>query len=110
TGWTSSSRAWPGRRNGGRIPATRYPATPPSRTTAWWWRAPTDNGPERSWYQRSRTLFAAKLRPPLLGKGTRAFLRVLAGEHGHAHRGLERERLVLRHALGLPDDPQDGPH
>ena len=46
-GGTSSSRAWPGRRNGGRIPATRYPATPPSRTTAWSSPAPTmgPNGP-----------------------------------------------------------------
>jgi len=32
--------AWPGRRNGGRIPARRYPPTPPSRTTAWWSPAP----------------------------------------------------------------------
>jgi hypothetical protein len=39
------SRAWPGRRNGGRIPATRCRRTPPSRTTAWWWPAPTDHGP-----------------------------------------------------------------
>ena len=33
-GWRSSSRARPGRRSGGRIPARRSPPMPPSRTTA----------------------------------------------------------------------------
>src|SRR6516165_2002287 len=56
------------------------------------------------------SLAVAELRAALLGEGARPLASVLAGEHGHAHLGLERERLVLRHALGLPDDPQDGAH
>src|SRR5215471_2926699 len=53
---------------------------------------------------------AAELGLALLGEGPRAFLRVLAAEHGHADPGLGRERVVLGHALGLPDRPQDRPH
>src|SRR5215468_5052881 len=53
---------------------------------------------------------AAELGLALLGERPRALLWVLAAEHCHADPGLGRERVVLGHALGLPDRPQDRPH
>ena len=52
----------------------------------------------------------AELRAPLLGEGTRALPRVFAGEHRRAQLGLDRERVVLGHALGLPHRGEDRAH
>src|ERR1700678_4660860 len=58
------------------------------------------------WVREALTVLELGL--ALLGECARPFLGVLAAEDGEPDLPLDRERVVLRQALGLPDGAQDG--
>jgi long-chain acyl-CoA synthetase len=63
------------------------------------------------WAGRERAiLFTPERRLAFLGERARPFLRIRAGENAHADLRLDGERVVFRHAFGLPDRPQDRAH